>query len=128
MRSKQYCIKVTPIAWKRAGRNGNRYFDFQAREKLTLGICLNNQQGSDPLFSQAIHMDIVFYMPIPRLLKDREKLPYHTKTPDADNLCKLLFDALKGVVIQDDKLIFSYSVKKMYDKDPRTEFTITEVV
>ena len=126
MRSKSYTIKVKPIAWQRAARNGSRYFDAQAKDKLAHGLYLINQHGDEPLFDKAIYIDIVFYMAIPKTLGNREITLYHTKSPDADNMVKFLFDAIKGVLITDDRIIYGFRAHKYYDKNPRTELTITE--
>jgi Holliday junction resolvase RusA-like endonuclease len=126
MRSKAYCVNIAPIAWKRAARNGHRVYDAQARDKVNFGLCLSNLQGNDPLFKNPIHIDVIFYMPIPKTIKERRT--YHSCAPDLDNLCKFVLDAIKDVLIIDDRIICSLSAKKVYDKEPRTELTITEVV
>jgi Holliday junction resolvase RusA-like endonuclease len=127
VRSKSYCIDLKPISWQRAGRNGSRYFDAQARDKLAFGLCLINQHGEEPLFDKAIHLDIAFYMNIPRSKLNNLKSIYHVGPVDLDNLCKFLLDAIKDVLIIDDRIICSMSLKKVYDKHPRTELVITEV-
>lgn len=128
MRSKSYCIKINPIAWKRPRLSGNRFYDAQARDKVSFGLYLNQQHANEPLFDKAIRMEIVFYMPIPKTVKNRKPSSYHSGTPDLDNLCKFLLDAIKDVLIVDDRIICSLSAKKVYDKEPRTELIITEVV
>lgn len=127
MRSKSYIIKVKPIAWQRAARNGNRYFDAQAKDKLNFGLYLINQHGEEPLFDKAIHIDITFYMNIPKAKQDKLKSLYHVGPVDLDNLTKFLLDAMKDVIIVDDRIVCSMTMKKVYDWLPRTEITITEV-
>ncbi len=127
MRSKAYCIKVKPIAWQRACRNGSRYFDAQAKDKLSFGLYLINQHGDEPIFQVPVHMDVTFYMPIPKSMQNRQYSIYHCKTPDLDNLCKFLLDSMKDVLIVDDRIISCLTAKKLYDKDPRTELVLTEV-
>lgn len=106
--------------------NNGRFFDAQTRDKLAYGLFLEQQHNDEPLFSTALHVDIVFYMPIPVSVRQRSQ--YHSKTPDLDNLEKFLLDCMTGRIITDDRIICSKTAKKVYDKDPRTEFTITEVV
>lgn len=127
LRSKTYTIKLNPIPWQRARLSGNRFFDAQKEDKLSFGLYLNKQHGFDPIFSNPIHMDVTFYMPIPKSIKKRKSSLYHSTFPDLDNLCKFLMDAIKDVLVIDDKIICSLSAKKMYDKEPRTEIVITEV-
>lgn len=127
MRSKSYTIKVKPIAWQRAARNGSRYFDAQAKDKLAHGLYLINQHGDEPLFDKTIEIDITFYMAIPKTIGDRQISIHHSKSPDLDNLIKFLLDAIKDVLITDDRIIWKIYARKYYDKNPRTELTITEV-
>ncbi len=125
MRSKAYCVNIIPIPWKRAARNGNRLYDAQARDKVNFGLYLSNIHNDEPLFSNPIHLDIIFYMPIAKTIKNRTL--YHSFAPDLDNLCKFLLDAIRDVLIVDDRIICSLTAKKVYDKEPRTELIITEV-
>jgi len=127
VRSKTYVIGVKPIAWQRAARNGSRYYDAQAKDKLAFGLHLINQHDDEPLFDKAIHLDMTFYMNIPKAKQDKLKSIYHVGPVDLDNLCKFLLDAIKGVLIIDDRIICSITMKKVYDWLPRTELTITEV-
>lgn len=47
--------------------------------------------------------------------------------PDADNILKLVLDALNGIAYTDDKQIVSASIEKWYAMTPRVEIEITEV-
>ena len=118
---------MQPMAWQRARINGKHFFDIQAKDKLCFSIHLQSQHDNDPLFTTAIAIDIVFYMPYKSVKKERDKVKVHCSTPDLDNLCKFALDAMKGVVFKDDRLVSHLSAKKVYDKKPRTEFTITEI-
>ena len=127
LKSKSYRIDVLPISWKRVGvATGNHFFDRQKRDKIAFGLYLAQQHENQPLFCKAIAMDITFFMKKPKIPK-LKYAQYHSTTPDLDNLCKFLLDAIKGVVINDDRIICSLSAKKVYDIQPRTEFTVTEV-
>ena len=128
MRSKSYCIKVKPIAWQRAARNSNRYFDAQAKDKLSHGLYLINQHGDEPLFDKAMRLQVIFFMAIPKTMQNRQNSVYHSKSPDLDNLLKFLLDAMTDVIITDDRLISAIDAVKVYDVMPRTELTITEVM
>lgn len=41
-----------------------------------------------------------------------------TKTPDCDNVLKLVSDALNGIVYEDDKQIISVNIRKLYSATP----------
>lgn len=65
-------------------------------------------------------MSIIAYFPIPksttkkdRLLISEGKL-HPTKKPDADNIAKVICDALNGVAYGDDTQIISLTVTKQY--------------
>ena len=53
--------------------------------------------------------------------------PY-THKPDLDNLVKWICDAASNnVLYHDDAIIASIATKKLYDYEPRTIFTISEI-
>lgn len=48
---------------------------------------------------------------------------------DVDNFTKLVFDALTGIVYQDDNQVAELTIKRAYDKErPRVEVVIHSVV
>ena len=47
-----------------------------------------------------------------------------TKKPDADNIAKIIADALNGVAYRDDAQIVELTVKKYFSEDPRVEVSI----
>jgi Holliday junction resolvase RusA-like endonuclease len=81
----------------------------------------------------AIEAEIYGVFPIPvsvskklRAKMENGEEPY-TKKVDADNLAKIILDALNGVAYDDDKQISKLSVTKVYGKDPRVEVTLREL-
>lgn len=128
MRSKSYNIPITPIHWQKMARNANRSYDPITKDKVSFGLYLSQQHGDEPFFLNPIHMDVTFYMPIPKPIKERTNSIYHATAPYLDSLCKFFLDAIRDIVIVDDRVICSLSVKKVYDKEPRTELVITEVI
>jgi Holliday junction resolvase RusA-like endonuclease len=126
MRSKHYCIPVNPIPWQRAGINGKRFFDRQENDKVSFGLILRDQHGFEPLFSGPLRFDVVFYIKRPKN-KQRQPSPWHITTPDFDNYLKFLSDSMNSVIWEDDKYVCAGSWLLIYDENPRTEFTITEL-
>lgn len=125
MRSKSYCIQTAPVAWKRVVRREKKIYDSYNKYIVSFGLYLNQQHNEEPLFTKPIHIDATFYMPITnKLLKS---LP-HSNPPHLDNLYKFLFHCMKDVLFTDERIICSLSIKKVYDKEPRTELVITEVL
>lgn len=81
----------------------------------------------------AIEAEIYGVFPIPvsvskklRAKMENGEEPY-TKKVDADNLAKIVLDALNGVAYEDDKQITKLTVTKVYGKDPRVEVTLKEL-
>jgi Holliday junction resolvase RusA-like endonuclease len=127
LRMKMYVVNLKPIPWQRPHLNEKTFFDNQKKEKVLFGIYLQQQHNDEPLFGKSISMDLTFFMPIPRSVKDRTKNPYHANRPDLDNLCKFVLDSMKDVIITDDKIISILTAMKVYDNNPRTEILIKEV-
>ncbi len=101
-----------------------------AEKKLLSNV--NKYKPSTPI-SEPIHLDITFFMPIPKSTSKRkaellckEQKP-HIKRPDLDNLVKLVKDALNGIFWNDDSQIFSMNVSKKYSDCPSTEITISTI-
>lgn len=73
-----------------------------------------------------VRMTVIFYMPIPEGMKKADRIAaeaeqlWHTKKPDADNMLKLVTDALNGLAFWDDSQICDVRAKKLYSKQPRT--------
>ena len=88
----------------------------------------------------ALQMILVFYMPRPKshfrtgkyshLLKDDSPIN-HIKTPDADNMAKLVMDALDmGNFYKNDSQICQLQIEKLYcdiGEKPRTEVHIEHI-
>jgi Holliday junction resolvase RusA-like endonuclease len=50
-----------------------------------------------------------------------------TKKPDADNIAKIVCDALNGIAFLDDKQIVDARITKWYSDTPRIEIIIQEI-
>ena len=51
-----------------------------------------------------------------------------TKKPDADNIAKLVLDALNGIAYTDDKQVFSVSVEKRYALEDSMAIDVLETL
>lgn len=81
----------------------------------------------------AIEAEIHGIFPIPvsvskklRVKMESGEEPY-TKKVDADNLAKIVLDALNGVAYEDDKQVTKLTVTKVYGIDPRVEVRLKEL-
>ena len=128
---KFFVIPGDPIAWKRAAPLYQKriMYDYQSKLKEVTRSYIDQQMGNDDMFiNTPLHLDITFYMPVPDSLseKKKEKLygTYHKVKPDSSNLQKYYEDCCSKIVYYDDCLIASTSTKKIYDKEPRVEFSL----
>ena len=85
------------------------------------------------LMESAININIIAYLTIPmskskkqkELMRDGSILP--TTRPDGDNIQKVVFDALQGIVFKNDSQIVQGSFRKIYSDQPRVDVVIGEV-
>ena len=103
-------IPGQPIAWERARRNGNRYFDIQKKKKLDVGWIVRSQYKGKPLEGPLI-MNLWSYLEKPPTTKF-EDVPYGK--PDCDNLEKFVLDVLTGIIYKDDCQIVDVNKKKRW--------------
>ena len=80
-----------------------------------------------------IALTIKAYLGIPksvskkkRLLMEGEKI-LPTKRPDADNIIKIVMDALQGLTFKNDSQLFNICITKYYSSRPRVEIQLLEV-
>ena len=103
--------------------------NIQETEEGRFLFHIYKQWKQEPL-EDAIFLQIMFYMPIPKsgskrivaLMKSGEIK--HTKKPDLDNLIKFTKDCLNGVVWKDDSQVCSIVAQKQYDPKPQTIISI----
>ena len=94
--------------------------------------CYQEQCGK--LLNGAIRARIEVYYKIPksytkkRVQAIREVLELPIKTPDVDNIEKIIFDSLNSIAYEDDKQIAHSSVEKFWTEDQeRIEFELEEI-
>ena len=136
MEAKTITITVPeiPTAWKRPGQSmkwGRVWrYDTQKADRLLWGIHIRNQYEG-PFLVGPLHLDVLFAMPISQRIKPKQRElvhgSWHIKKPDSSNLLKLIEDIAQGLLFKDDCIIAKITVEKKYDKEPRTQFTLTEM-
>jgi Holliday junction resolvase RusA-like endonuclease len=125
----KYVIKGDPIPLARARHGKHGVWDSQKSEKLIAGISLRNQHGNKPLLTGPLRMNVVFYLPLSKTMAKKLKMPYsyHYFKPDISNMLKFIEDIATGIIYKDDCLIAKVTMKKVYDSEPRTEFSVKEL-
>ena len=132
-RSQIYIINGPPIPWARAGlnRSTGTIYDTQLGEKFDYQLQLKQQQDINGFFKGPIHIDVTFFMAIPKSWSakkaDENRGKPHAKKPDFSNLLKFIEDAATGILYIDDCLIYAVTGRKIYDDCPRTEITLREI-
>lgn len=83
--------------------------------------------------STPVAVRVKAYMPIPKNASHAQKAKMlsdiirHTHKPDADNILKLVCDALNGLAFDDDKQIIEVWCEKAYSDVPRTEISVIRI-
>jgi len=133
MRTMSYVLQgdPTPLARVRVNYNTRRMYDSQQQVKLIIGITLRQQHDDKPLLEGPICLEVTFFMPFPCGMsiskKASNKGKSHHSRPDLDNLIKLILDCSNKICYEDDASIAIIHAKKIYDANPRTEFTLSEL-
>ena len=73
-----------------------------------------------------ITLQCLFFLPIPKgtSKKKKERMVYHIKKPDLDNLVKFVKDCLNDELWHDDSQVAELFARKFYSEEPRTEITV----
>lgn len=85
--------------------------------------------ATEPL-DEPVSVDMTFYVSMPKSWSKRKKQtmlgqPVAKKRFDIDNLEKLVYDALEGILWTDDGLIWQHSVKKIWSDTGRIEMNVS---
>lgn len=105
--------------------------DTASYENLVKVLCMEQQKR----FSDTAQVKMVIhaYFGIPQSTPKykREKMLLGdirpTKKPDADNVAKIICDALNGIAYKDDTQVVDLHIKRYYGADPRVEVFMEEV-
>ena len=128
---KNYIIEVSgdPIAWQRARRNKNVYYDPQFIAKKNFAWVVKSQYFDKPL-TKPLKISFTFNFKMPASWSKKKKLTMidkpHAQTPDTSNLVKFVEDALNQVVWQDDALISKLIAEKKWEEEAKTIIKIEE--
>jgi Holliday junction resolvase RusA-like endonuclease len=136
-------VRTKPVPKARARvatrRFGNRVVAHAYTPKTTADFemtvrtaALRAMVGMEPL-TGALFARVTCVLPIPASWPKRKRdaalagSMYHTSRPDLDNLKKAVFDAMNGVVFNDDSQVVSDAGEKRYGDEPRVDVFIQEL-
>lgn len=106
---------------------GSHSFAFDPNKDKKNWARIQIAEQVNNILSIPLHLDIKFYMPIPKSTSKKKKDLMlfneikHQKKSDIDNLLKFTLDAMNNIAFKDDKQIWKLQVEKRYDENPRTE-------
>lgn len=126
MSTYRFTVDIEPIgkARPRMTRNGHVYTPKETREaELAISMAYELFRGRLIEKGVPVSLDVVAYFPIPQswsnikkmAVMDGDILP--TKKPDADNILKLVADALNGEAYEDDAQVVDMSISKRYRRE-----------
>lgn len=120
----KYIIPGDPIPLMRArsSHNSSRPWDPQKKSKASTGIYIARDHCNRPYYQGPLELNITFFFP-----KEKKEGQYHYQKPDLSNLIKFIEDVAESILYDNDCTIASIVAQKLWAKESRTEFTITEL-
>ena len=87
------------------------------------------------MFEQGKQLDvrIIAYYAIPQSVSKKkrkrmiDKIERPLKKPDADNVVKVILDALNKIAYYDDTQVVDLQIRRFYGENPRTVVTIEDI-
>lgn len=123
-----YCIMGDPTLISNSHYARGRVFNVLHETRLVLYTTINNQHDDQLLFIGPLHLNVTFYFPYPsNFQKNKAAKHYHTCKPSLEDSVKCLASLCKGICYTSNYAIASMQAEKVYDKNPRTEFTLQEI-
>lgn len=131
MTIRKLTINTAPIAWKRARRKGDRYYDEQANDKCAYAYIARAALKRYIPVNGAVKLNVTFHMAMPESWSQKKKDSmageFCTAKPDLDNYIKFVLDAFNEVIWLDDKQVVTIQASKRYAVSPRTELEYEEL-
>lgn len=131
LRSEKYIIIGDPVPLARPRFCKGHVFDSQKMNKMVASNSIMYQHKNRLHFTGPLHLQVTFFMALPRCSKKKQELllgTFHKARPDFSNLLKFIEDVAQDVLYDDDCIISSVCGSKIYDRQPRTELILTEIV
>ncbi len=98
--------------------------------KLLTDISLESQHDDRPLLSGPLAIDVAFYFPVPRSIRAKIKAKHgdwHSTKPSISLLFNFIEHSAEKIIFDNGGSLSRASYVKLYDREPRTEITITEL-
>ena len=124
-------IPGDPVSQKRHrdSKHGGKY-DPSKKDKKRIRNLFLQHKPTKPL-ECLLRVDIYAFFETPKSWSKKKRKEargkFRSKTPDVDNLQKIIFDALNKYVYKDDAQIVSSKTEKYYSTKPCTVIRITKI-
>jgi len=98
-----------------------------------IALSFRQEHPGFELLQGALSLVVIAYMPIPKSWSQRNKDKalleelFPTTKPEADNILKLVADALEGIVYHCDSQIVDCRLMKLYGERPRLEIELSKI-
>lgn len=104
----------------------------QRTEQNLIGLLASRAMGNKPPFTGPIDLRVGAFFDVPKSWSKAKRAAAlrgaaHKSKPDADNICKLLKDALNNVVWVDDAQVSDLSIRKRYSDTARLVIEIRAI-
>lgn len=127
MRSKSYTIPINPISSNLGVAFTRRNTEKCTRDKIAFGLYLAQQHNDEPLFKGPVDLSVTFYLPPSKNIR-KNKMQTHLTHLNLVELLRFLLNSMTTIIIPDHRVVCRLNLCKVYDKNPRTEFTVSEIL
>lgn len=123
-----YVIPGDPVGLARNNFGNDHGYSTLKELRTITTITLQNQHGELGFFRGPLCIRMNFYLDFsPRFTKQFEGDP-HKASPNLYSMIKFICDVSTGILYEDDRIVANILAYKWYSHQPRTEFTISEIV
>lgn len=124
-------IPGEPVAFARSGANGKRRFT-PPKQRGFMSIlkdeAAKRMDGQAPMEGPiSVYIRAVYLAPQSWSQKRKDAARWKTSKPDADNLSKIVKDALNTIVYRDDAQVSQLTVQKVYGPVAGLTITVSQI-
>lgn len=130
----RFTIPGEPTAWSRARLSGKVHFTAPKQRSAAqmIQVIASQAMAGTPPLEVPVAVTITAVWPWPKSMSERKRRQsgahYKVSKPDADNIAKLVGDALNGIVWRDDALVARLNIQKQYGLTPATHVTVEALI
>jgi Holliday junction resolvase RusA-like endonuclease len=123
-----FVVHGKSVAFARAGAMGKRRFTPTPQRNYMMAVAQKGfeaMSGHEPVTCPVgMVLEVEYLVPSSWSAKRKAAATWKTSKPDADNLAKIVKDALSKIVYADDAQVVSLIVRKMYGPYERSTISI----